>query len=170
MRSIFAALALRAVYLGTGVFRAVQGDVGGSLLVFGVLLATSPLLYLGKKEARFWHADAAITALFLVAMLQRLWILEPTLMGPDKIFHFVGGAIIGYFLTIALSPWVPGASARGIFAVAIAIAVGAGWEVFEWGLFSHTGELTALSYPDSMLDLIADGMGAAVGAAIGTKS
>lgn len=96
----------------------------------------------------------------------------------DKLVHFAVSAAIALYLGAALASHLA-ATGRAtslaetrVLVVAGTLAVGAGWEIFEYAL-DGTGLFDVplqLGLHDTMCDLLADGTGGAVAALFGTSS
>jgi hypothetical protein len=94
--------------------------------------------------------------------------------GPrSAIAHAAGGGLLGWALADAILR-TPGARAEGrrllAAAVLATLVVGAVWELWEWGTDEISGTDLTGGIPDTIADLIADGAGAAAGAALAVSS
>ncbi len=61
---------------------------------------------------------------------------------------------------------MPNVRARALLTIVFALAIGAGWEFFEWIFFKLNAAMMPTTYDDSMLDLVADTLGAVIVATV----
>jgi hypothetical protein len=129
-----------------------------------VFLVTLPLAVLGRHNRDWLIADLTVCLLFVLAIIVGLagFPLDSSLLGLDKVFHVLGGVCCALIGVALLRGRVSGRWTFAITVVCVALAIGAAWEVFEWVL-RVLGQMPTkdITYDDSMIDLIADGLGAA---------
>lgn len=136
-----------------------------ALIFFGS--AFVPML--GRRNRGFYLLDFWIMLVFTGGIVMTLYGQWPEprgfneiLFGTDKLFHIAAGACLAMFAAILLRPYITHAWMFYGMLVVFAIAVGAVWEVFEWCVseLPSLWLLRSAGYTDSMLDLIADTIGA----------
>jgi phage-related tail protein len=87
----------------------------------------------------------------------------------SAVAHAIAGALLGWALAdgILRAPGVRAEARRVLVAGVLAtLVVGAVWELWEWGTDALTGTDLTGGISDTILDLIAEGTGAAAGAAL----
>ncbi len=133
-------------------------------LVFFVLLG---LAYFERKDAKYYAVDTLLLALFIAAWASPLVgvKLVSSVFGPDKLFHFSGGLLLGWLAMLFYRDHISDRAVCWLTAVLAALAVGAAWEVVEYVYFVIEPSTMLITLQDSMLDLVADTLGACVGAA-----
>jgi uncharacterized membrane protein YjdF len=135
-------------------------------LFYGIVfIITLFIPYLGRKDEDYYALDAFNSALFTAAIIiswLHIWPDYHTLWSFDKLFHASAGAIIAGFAAVAARRHVKSKTVFYIAVISFAIAVGAGWEVFEWfiSLLPAPWGIANTGLADSMMDLIADTTGA----------
>jgi uncharacterized membrane protein YjdF len=164
----------RALFLASIIAFLLRGMWGGVLFNGIVFLVTLPVPVFGKRD-EYYRYDAVLIALFFVASLVShgaFWNDDPTvvqsLIGFDKIFHAIGGALLAWLAAIWLRPRVKDPLVLCIGVVVFALAIGGAWEVYEWVAQSLPPPWYNASsgYADSMLDMIADTLGSIIVAAM----
>jgi hypothetical protein len=163
------AIILRALFIVFLGVHAVQSH-WGTVRFYGVIfLIMLPLLWLARNDNRYYWLDTAVSALFTVPLAASVWIniFEDTLTGIDKLFHAIGGALLAVFVAFALSKHIKTRWVYALAIIAFALSLGVLWEWYECLSFALAGDLQRpLLYADTMLDLVADTIGACVVAII----
>ncbi len=151
-----------------------QAAIAGKLslfLTYAIMFAAT--LYLpwraASSDARFYALDiyAMLGFALLILLCQTpLWATDGQPLGIDKLFHMLSGAGIAWFafLSLRAERWSKGeAAARLLLAV---LAIAALWEAFEWALTALPPpwqlRMHANAIEDTILDIVADVLGAAV--------
>lgn len=143
-----------------------------NLLDIAMFIATFFFTYLGTKNSQYYKVDAASNALFAFAALLVLFGLryDNPLLGFDKVLHFTAGFILAWSAHITFEKHVQGINKKIVFInlVSYAVAIGAFWEIIEFVFDKLPApyQVISLGYTDTMLDLVADTLGAAVYASI----
>lgn len=162
----FVALAARVVLLALVVLDGVQGN--GYRALFNALILAVLFVFSRVGERNSWYApvDAVMSAFFVLAWFAPSVGIHMTssVFGVDKVFHTAGGFLLGLAGLALYRAWVPDDAALAVSAVVFALAVGAGWEFVEWVFFTLEPSSMPTTYADSMLDLVADTLGACVAA------
>jgi uncharacterized membrane protein YjdF len=167
--------AMRALYLAGIIFFAARGDWGTALFHSIIFAASLFVPLLGRRDERFYRFDSLIMLVFILALVWSYFGLWPeaqsllaAALGFDKIFHMAGGACLALFAALYLRTRVkdPVLFYAGI--ILFALALGGLWEIFEWAASILPAPLTVPSsgYADSMLDMVADTLGAAIAALV----
>jgi uncharacterized membrane protein YjdF len=167
--------AMRAIYAGAIIFLAITGH-WSAVLFHGILFLGSLFIpWLGRKDADFYMLDIIVALTFVLSIIPSYYGAWPvpktiaeSLVSFDKIFHMAGGAGLAMFAAILLrkktsDPWV-----FYVGIVVFALALGGAWEVLEWifSLLPPPWGSGTTGYADSMLDLVADTLGATILAGI----
>jgi hypothetical protein len=160
-----------AFFVGAAVF-AVFGDVGGvaNLLVGGIALVVARLVNLPRLY------DLGFTLAMILTGFGEALGLYDAWKGYDNVVHFVTPMLSSQVAYIALARLEVLPDPRddtstphyvGIFVVtfALGVAIGALWEIVEWASDNTLGSSLQLDNDDTVGDLIADSLGAAVGGA-----
>ena len=135
---------------------------------FGIpFLLTLVLPYLGKRDSDYYRVDSMFSILFLVSLLFSFYQAWPDLFtwhSPDKAFHLLAGATIASLGMLLYKKRIPNTPAFLATVVLFSLAIGAGWEVFEYVISQLPSGLMVPStgYEDSMMDLVADAIGALI--------
>jgi uncharacterized membrane protein YjdF len=134
-----------------------------------IFIGTSFIPYLARKtkNTEFYLID--ITIMFIFAVTEILesfgfFNYNNPYYGPDKILHFSAGLVLAWFASIYLRPHIKNKLIYVITIISFAVAVGGLWEVYEW-MFSILPPpffTASAGYADSMMDIIADTLGACV--------
>jgi len=163
-------LVMRAIYLAGIVSFAVMGRWNAVLFNGVVFLGSLIIPYLGQKDERYRWLDVLVVLTFSLSLLPTYldaWYTPQSdlakLFTIDKLYHMVGGACLGIFGMITFSKKVD-EKLLFLIVVMFALSVGAAWEVFEWILSILPAPLhsTSSGYADSMIDLVADTIGATI--------
>lgn len=163
------AAACRAGYLAIIVWQVLLGNVW--FLAWGgtIYLVTAVMLYFAHNQERAYAVDAALMMLFSVAAVGGHILgfhFDTTIWGIDKVFHAIGGALLGWFALVAYRPHIKNRAALFSVCVLFALALGAAWEGFEFAHMVLRGaapaEYDRLLFADTMLDLVADTTGAII--------
>lgn len=178
--------ALRVVILASGIYQTFLGEtaIGIVILITFALIVSPNIIF--KKKNLFFPVEVEILLFFMV-LLQfvvgeaRDWYTNVPYY--DKFVHFMLPMFLGLigFLVIytmqAMGNLKASLTTMAILIVMIAMAVGAGWEIFEylsdeliyprWPYHHFQGSLTEDPLHDTMNDLIMDTAGATVGALLG---
>ena len=172
MRAFHAALALRLLYLIFIIHQFMLGGWRATVSLSIIFLVTLPVLYLARKDWRFATSDMLFLGLSgLGTVLSVVGLgLNPTVFGVDKLFHIAGGAAVAFFAYFALRSEIKTKWILCLVIPAIALAVGAGWEFFEYLMYLVGGQPEAyfnkLLFTDTMFDMVADALGALLVACI----
>lgn len=166
MRAFIAMVLMRTLMVLLMAYYAIKGEFAVLAMYIPLLLITLPLVWLGRKDERYYWLDFAIMAVFLGALAVYAFIGWPeqhTMLTHDKILHAAGGAWAAALAAVGFRRRIPDRLAFYTFIIAAAVAVGAFWEVFEWVLSLLPAPLyiESTGLADSMMDLIADTAGAA---------
>lgn len=160
-------LAIRGVYLVIIAICIATGKPQHALAFSVPFLITLPIAFAARKDQNYAYADIMFMELFLFAMLLSyfdMWPATSTAYTLDKPFHILAGACLANLMRIYLLKKFNDRRAYYLCIIACTLAVGAGWEVFEWTL----SKLPALymtpstGYDDTMMDLVADMIGALI--------
>jgi hypothetical protein len=172
MKARSMALAARGVYLLYILFEAARLS-DAAVLHAAVFLATLPIVFFAKRKPLLWYHDLAVVVLFLVAGAAGLLsvALKPTVFGPDKVLHLLGGAVLGSLFYVLIPKQQP-AYLTALYAFALATMVATGWELFEWAYYHLLAprHLTELIYTDTILDLAAGMLGMALAVVVHLKA
>ncbi|MBR9700465.1 hypothetical protein GOV11_01205 [Candidatus Woesearchaeota archaeon] len=138
------------------------GDWPSVLLNGGVFLATLPIPLLGKK--RFYALDAYLMAVFTAGVFSGYFGIDfntVSLFSADKWFHLAGGFGLGWLFLIIYKNHVKPVTLYWLTVLLASLAIGAGWEIFEWtlSLLPEPFYLYNTGFSDSMLDIIYDTIG-----------
>ena len=164
-------LILRAIFLAFILLFLFRQE-WGSVVTYSIIFAGSLFVpYLGKKEPDFYWLDCLIMITFIlscVVALLGVWpnpttVLE-TIFSFDKIFHMTAGAVLAMFAAILMRKRVKDKLVFYLGLVIFALAIGGLWEIFEWFFTILPPPLYIWSggYSDTMLDMVADTLGAAI--------
>jgi hypothetical protein len=173
---------MRAVIVANGVVNLVVGDIPYALFCFlGVVVVSLPGL-IARTRSAVLPAELDIVLLlllFLDATAGRLGGLYELIPWYDKALHFgvsFAIAMIAFLFVYILH--FTGRTDRHAIIDAIMIflitaGLGAIWEIAEYGVDQLLGRATQGSpqlaaFPDTMVDLMLDGIGGAIAALIGT--
>jgi hypothetical protein len=163
MRGVFLACLLLFIALGKW-----HELIFNSIIFFGSLFVP----WLGRKNEEFYVLDIAIMLIFILALIPSnfgLWQAPSSIWAMlftiDKLYHIAGGACLAVFMALLLKPKFK--SNRWVFyAVLIlcTLGLGAAWELFEWAVsvLPEPWTMPSTGYSDSMLDMVADVIGAAL--------
>jgi hypothetical protein len=130
----------------------------------GLAEATPPLSVIGLS--------AAVALALGVGVACIVWLVLAGVIGQPGIrsvvAHAIGGALLGWTLAdgILRSPGVREVRRVLTAAVVATLVVGGVWELWEWATDALTGTDLTGGIGDTLLDLIADGAGAAAWAAV----
>lgn len=164
---------LRAIFLAGIVLFAVLGDVKG---VGNLVIASAAVLLARAAQLPRVYDLAVIVAMTLTGWGEALGLYD-AIESYDNVVHFLVPLLTSQVLYICLArvEVLPDLrdenSARhhlGIFVVTFALGVGVGglWEIFEYASDSWLGSELQLGNSDTVGDLMADSLGALVGAAL----
>jgi hypothetical protein len=142
-------------------------------LLFHLIIFTGSLFIplLGRRNPRFYLLDFWVMFIFTTGLAMTVFGTWPQpqglnelVFGTDKLFHIAAGACLAMFAALLLRPHVTNAVIFYGLLVVFAIAIGAVWEVFEWSVseLPSLWLLRSAGYTDSMLDIIADTIGAGI--------
>jgi hypothetical protein len=135
-----------------------------------VFILSLPLVWLGIRDDHYWTLDALMCLLMFGSLFVTWtdsWPDYHSAFSYDKLFHAAGGAWLAGFWAVATrkstKAWL---FYSGI--VIFALAIGGAWEVFEWVLSTLPAGYNTIStgLADSMLDMVADTVGAAAVAGV----
>lgn len=174
-RSIY--IGMRAVVGIASLYYGLQGDWSTAIATFLVFM----LMLVPTVARRHYHIYlpfalefgivAFIFLSFFIGGIQRYY---DTLPVWDKLVHFESGLILsvaGFVVVYILNKSDRGLELSplfiAIFAAVFSIALGSLWEIGEFTIDSFTGTTWQDGLTDTMLDLIADSIGAALVGAIG---
>lgn len=164
---------LRLTFPAGAVAYAASGDAKGAATLTAATLAVG--------LARVVNLPRAYDLSFVLAMVLTGWGealgLYTAIPSYDNVVHFLAPLFGGPVAYIALARLDVLPDPRddtdthrlaGIFVVALALglAIGAVWEIVEWTSDSTLGSSLQLGNDDTVGDLIADGLGSLVGAAL----
>lgn len=135
-----------------------------------IFVGTAFLPYLGKKNEDYYILDTMVMLTMLLSIFTTAigWSnpapLVEKLFTLDKLFHIAGGAMLAMFIAIIIRKRVNDKLVFYTGIIIFALAMGAAWELFEWVMTILPPPFTSGStgYDDSMLDLIADTVGASI--------
>lgn len=141
----------------------------------GVLAAALPALV----APRFLAARAGFDLVFSITVLIAAWSnvvdLYRTVPGWDLVLHVVCTGVLAAMLYLALARLdvVPAPRAEGtrsrtpaVIVPALALALGALWEMVEWAGKTFVTDEIFVSYADTIGDLVAGGVGGLVAGAV----
>jgi len=156
------AYSLRFLWIAYIVYKVItigQSALLGKVIIFA---ASLPVLYFALKDERYYRVDAAISLLFLgtFALAETGHQLVSSVLGLDKLFHFLMGAAVGYFGLLVLERWKKEKTHFALWLI-FCLLVFIGWETFEWFEFFSRPQM-ALTMLDSVLDVVAGLLGAIV--------
>jgi hypothetical protein len=159
---------LRAVYLLLILLSAIQGRYSVTVFNGIIFLVTLIVPLLARRNERYYPFDCALMLLFILPMLLSFggYVMHATILGEDKIFHFAGGALLAWFGAITLRPYVKNIFIYVLGIICFAVTIGAWWEVYEWTLMVFKNDWMRLTLTDSVLDIVADSLGAVAVAAV----
>jgi uncharacterized membrane protein YjdF len=164
-------LALRGMYAAGILLFALQQNWGAVLFNVLIFVGSLVILYAARYDEDYYVVDALAMLTFTIALLPSYFDVwpEPTsikamLLGFDKIFHAAGGACLAMFAAILLRDKIPDRRILYGGIIIFALALGGAWEVLEWLLSVLPEPFTTGSsgYADSMLDMVADTLGATI--------
>jgi hypothetical protein len=114
------------------------------------------------RKDRYAKVFCAALALFIIPLAATYfgYVLKSSVLGEDKLFHFAGGAVLSWFGVLFFGQYTKNRVALAFAAVCFAAAVGAWWEVYEWVLAVAKNSVVSMTLTDSMLDIVADTLGA----------
>jgi hypothetical protein len=164
-----AATTLYILYAATVLFAFIRGGWASFAFNSGVLVALTAVVILTYRNERYALLSCALTLLFLIPLFASLFFgyqMHSSILGEDKLFHAIGGALLAWFAFITLEDYMPNTFVLAASIIFFAAAVGGWWEVYEWMLAALRGRLAELTLTDSMLDIVADTIGAFVCAAV----
>ncbi len=149
-------LAARSAYLALIIYVGASGDYASLLMNIPIFLGSLGIMWFARKDERFYTLDAYVCVVFALALAAfgMLHWDNPSWM-IDKAFHVAGGIGAAWAAFLLYERKV-----RDPFA--LACAVGAMWEVFEWALSKLPTRLMTpdLGLDDTILDIVADSAGA----------
>jgi uncharacterized membrane protein YjdF len=165
--------AVRAVYL-CELLIFVQRRDRANLLFYGAIFVGSLVIpLLGRLDREYYRLDVFAMSIFAMGPLFtsfQFW-PEPTdiqtlLFGKDKPLHIAGGACLAMFAAISLRRYVSSSPVYYVLIVVVALALGAAWEIFEWltSILPRPFRLQSAGYADTMIDMVADVIGASMAA------
>ena len=131
-----------------------------------IFFVTLPLAWLGRTDARYIAVDVFLLGLTaVVPLLFHVGIpVESSYIGIDKLFHVLGGMGVAAFAVLYFRSRVQPGWTVFFVVLCTAVAVGAAWELAEWLLLLlrsvPDSTFSRLYVADTMLDLIADALGA----------
>lgn len=143
----------------------IHGSINDVLFNSIVFLGSFIFTYLGTYDPEYYKIDAASNGLFALSSLlviTGLVTYNNPYFGFDKIMHFAAGVIIAWLGYTILKSHTTNRKMLLFNAITFAIAIGACWELFEFAFDNMPGSLrvVSLGYADSMLDILADTLGA----------
>ncbi|MEK6960282.1 MAG: hypothetical protein AABX47_03855 [Nanoarchaeota archaeon] len=161
------AYALRGIYLAILAICFATGKPQHLLAFSGPFIVTIPILFLAKEDDGYYSVDASFISLFTIAMLMSYFELWPAAASPtsiDKLFHIAAGACLANFARVFLKKKVNDKWTYYALIIAVTLAVGGAWEVYEWtGSKLPAAYMTpSTGYDDTMMDIIADIIGALI--------
>lgn len=161
-----AAYCSRALYALLILGAALQGRMGAVLFNSIIFAVTFIVPFLARKNKEFHRFDVALMLLFIAPLSATFfgYTMESSVLGEDKLFHVAGGAVLAWFAAILYRGKIQGRLLFALAIVSFAVAVGALWEVYEWVLLVMKNDTMHMTLTDSMLDIIADTVGAVVAA------
>jgi hypothetical protein len=153
-------LLIRVLYAALVVYAAVRGD-HGAVIFHGAVFLGSLVVWAVPDRRVLWF-DALLVGLFAVTLLGGYFgfVMKSTIIGWDKLFHFLAGVALA---GIAACSFPRGALNRRDWSLTVftlAFVVFAGWEVYEWFAFEFIGRQGIMTLTDSLLDFVADSLGA----------
>ena len=161
----------RSAWLAYILLFAIMGQWAVVIFHTPIFLLSLPVVWLGTKDDHYWSLDGWMCLLMMAALTVTLtteWPDYYTPFGFDKLFHMAGGAWLAGFWAVSTRRHVKSTWLFYAGIVVFALAIGGAWEVFEWalsllpeGLGTRSSGLT-----DSMIDIIADTLGAMLVAGI----
>jgi uncharacterized membrane protein YjdF len=163
--------AMRAAYAAAIIFFALRGVWNIALFHCFIFFGSLIVPYLARKEEDFATLDVLIILTFLLSLLPSHYGVWPepatiidAILGFDKVFHMAGGAGLAMFAAIFLRKRVSDPPIFYCGIVIFALAAGAAWEVAEWVAWQFPKGLAIQTsgYTDSILDLVADTLGATI--------
>jgi hypothetical protein len=167
-------IAVRLIYL-CELLIFVQGRDWANLLFYGAIFVGSLVVpLLGRFDPEYYRLDIFVVFVFAMGPLFTSFSFWPEpdniqtlLFGKDKPLHIAGGACLAMFAAIGLRTHIPSARIFYVLIVISALALGGAWEIFEWltSVLSRPFRLQSAGYEDSMLDMVADTLGAVIAAA-----
>jgi hypothetical protein len=134
----------------------------------GVLAAALPALVAPRFLGARAGFDLAFGVVVLVAAWSNVFDLYRTVPGWDLVLHVVCTGVLAAALYLALARLdvVPPARAAGtrrrtpvVIVTALALALGAVWEMVEWAGKTFVTDEIFVSYTDTIGDLVAGGVG-----------
>lgn len=162
-------LALRIVYLALIAVVLARGDWGGGVFHGIIFIGSLFVIWMARRErsGAYYALDALTCAIFSAAIIISffgLWSDTEYYLGLDKLFHASAGVVLAWFAIIYLRRHSASRTVVYAGAVVFALAVGGAWEVFEWlfHILPQPLHLGSMGYTDSMMDLVADTVGASL--------
>lgn len=155
------ALLVRTVYAALIIVAAVRG-MHDAVLFNGAVFLGTLVVWFVRDERALWY-DALIVSLFAATLGAGFfgYQLQSSILGPDKVFHFLAGVSLAGISWHA-SAQVVRPTERLAFVAIACMLVFMGWEVYEWLHFEFIQRLNLLTLTDTWLDLVADTAGALV--------
>ncbi len=139
-------------------------------------LSVLPAVFVERFQIRLPHSFIAVIVLFVFGSIflgeafdfyERYWWWDVLLHG----FASIGFGLIGFLFVFMLfegDRFAAPPSALGFIAFCFAVALGASWEIFEYGMDQIFGlNMQKSGLTDTMWDLIVDLIGAALGGTAG---
>jgi uncharacterized membrane protein YjdF len=162
MKSKIVSYVLRAVYAFLILAALFTGEYKTALFNSIIFVVTGVVHLLAKKDRRFYQLDCALVLLFAVPLAATFfgYVMKSSYLGEDKIFHFMGGALLAWFAGLVSRQYIKNEYVFYAAVISFAAAVGAFWEVYEWVFMLYGTEIMQVALSDSMLDIIADTLGA----------
>jgi hypothetical protein len=158
------AFVLRVVLALVVMMNFLAGERLRALFFGGVFVVLFVFSRVGKRNPWYAVIDGVLLAFFVLTWTVPGLEMESSVFGIDKLFHTAGGLLLGFVGIALYRAWIADDAALAITAVVFALAVGAGWEFFEWMFYSVDPRFMPTTYDDSMLDLVADTLGATIAA------
>jgi hypothetical protein len=162
MKSRTFSYALRVLYALLILVALFTGQYKTALFNTIIFIVTAVVLLLAKNDRRFYQLDCAVVLLFAIPLAATFfgYVMKSSILGEDKIFHFMGGALLAWFAGLASRQYIRNEYVFFAAVICFAAAVGAFWEVYEWIFALHGTAIMQVALSDSMLDIIADTLGA----------
>lgn len=163
--SFWSMVALRIILIALIIVFLARREWNIAAMYMPIFLVTLPLVWLGWKDEEYAWLDAGIMTIFILALLNTLFLSWPdyhTLYSYDKAFHAAGGAWVAALAAVVLRSHIRHRVALFACVIAFAVAVGAFWEVFEWvlALLPEPFAVPNTGLADAMADILADTAGA----------
>ncbi len=164
MRLLHLAVFFRTIYFFMLVFFTISKNWGGLFLFGGVFIISLLVFFHARTDERFFIIDSSLMLLFiLIVLISYLGVsIKSSVFGVDKIFHFLGGVILCFGSYLLLEKYINSFFVLLLCSLAVTIFISTGWEVFELinFFFFSQSNISVITYIDSMLDIIAGGLGA----------